>query len=107
MKMKRSISVSGIVVFSLYFLWTTMAIALASPQDESAHAMVMDKGGWVALESKDGGGEIRMEGEGMEIVTPQLERRIEMDYNATPVPVESLLNFLRRLRARLVGGFEK
>lgn len=45
--------------------------------------------------------------EWLEVTTPHLERRIEMDYNATPVPVESLLNFLRRLRARLVGSFEK
>jgi hypothetical protein len=33
-----------------------------------------------------------------------VERRIEMDFNATPVPVESLLNFLRRMRAELDGN---
>jgi len=42
--------------------------------------------------------------EWLEVTTPQVERRIEMDFNATPVPVESLLNFLRRMRAELDGN---
>jgi hypothetical protein len=42
--------------------------------------------------------------EWLEVTTPRVEQRIEMDFNSTPLPVESLLNFLRRLRAELDGS---
>lgn len=39
--------------------------------------------------------------EWLEVVTPQVERRIEMEGNAAPVSLQSLRNFLRKLRARV------
>ncbi len=42
--------------------------------------------------------------EWLEVTTPSVEQKIEMDYNFTPLPVESLLIFLRRLRADLDGN---
>ncbi|MDD5019639.1 MAG: hypothetical protein PHH75_04800 [Candidatus Omnitrophica bacterium] len=42
--------------------------------------------------------------EWLEVTTSRRERQIEMDYNATPVPVESLLIFLRKLRDQIDEG---
>jgi len=39
--------------------------------------------------------------EWLEVTTPRLEKRIEMEYNALPPSIESLLIFMRKVRARL------
>jgi len=39
--------------------------------------------------------------ERLEVATPELDLKVEMDYNAVPAPLESLLNFLRKLWARV------